>query len=206
MLSARPMLCYPLLPLLKSPSPTPPFLESGLLQVIMKKHPYSIQFLATLLIAGMLATPVVGQTTAQERAANLRQQLADVETKQAELETRRQQLEEDLKPENIEKGLAGIGSTHPEELRDQRRRQLEIEKKGVQTRLDQLATSRTRLETGILQADAAAYHSSASADATGAETVTKQPTNAQPASVEPTAPRPARRRKRNKPRRVRRGD
>jgi len=64
--------------------------------------------------------------------------------------------QEYLKPENIEKGLAGIGSTRPEELREQRRRQLEIEKKSVQTRLDQLATSRNRLETGIVQADAAA--------------------------------------------------
>ncbi|MCA1575348.1 MAG: hypothetical protein LC770_12595 [Acidobacteria bacterium] len=92
--------------------------------------------------------------------------------------------QEYLKPENIEKGLAGIGSTRPEELREQRRRQLEIEKKSVQTRLDQLATSRTRLE-GIVQADAAAYHSSAGANARGTdkETATKQPTNAQPTSV-----------------------
>lgn len=81
------------------------------------------------MIAGLLASPVMTQSTAQERAANLRQQLAEVQAKQTELETRLQQLEEDLKPENIEKGLAGIGSTRPEELREQRRRQLEIEKK-----------------------------------------------------------------------------
>ena len=43
------------------------------------------------------------QTTPQERAASLRQQLAEVQAKQTELETRLQQLEADLKPENIEK-------------------------------------------------------------------------------------------------------
>lgn len=155
------------------------------------------------MIAGLLATPVMAQTTAQERAANLRQQLAEVQAKQTELETRLQQFEEDLKPENIEKGLAGIGSTRPEELREQRRRQLEIEKKSVQTRLDQLATSRTRLETGIVQADSAAYHSSAGANAGGTdkEPATKQPISAYPAPVtSPAVPRRARRGNRNKPR------
>ena len=166
------------------------------------KHSHPIRFLTTLMIAGLPAT-VMTQNPAQERAANLRQQLAEVQTKQTELETRLQQLEEDLKPENIEKGLAGIGSTRPEELREQRRRQLEIEKKSVQTRLDQLATSRTRLETGIVQADAAAYQSSADAHAGGTnkEAATKQPISANPVSViSPTVPRRARRGNKNKPR------
>ena len=160
------------------------------------------------MIAGLLAAPVMMQTTAQERAASLRQQLVEVQAKQAELETRLQQLEEDLKPENIEKRLAGIGSTRPEELREQRRRQLEIERKSVQTRLDQLATSRTRLETGIVQADAAVYHGSAGGNAGGTEkgTPTKQPISAQPASVSsPTVPRRVRRRNKPRPRRTRRG-
>jgi len=167
------------------------------------KHSQSIRFFATLIIVGLLAAPAMMQTTAQERAASLRQQLADVQAKQSEMETRLQQLEEELKPENIEKGLAGIGSTRPEELREQRRRQLEIERKSVQTRLEQLATSRTRLETGIVQADAAAYHSSArpNADAIDKDTATKQPTSAQPPSVSsPTVPRRARRGNKNKPR------
>ena len=167
------------------------------------KHPRSVLALATLMLAAMLAIPAFPQTTAQERAASLRQQLVEVQERQSELQTRLQQLEEDLKPENIEKGLAGVGSTRPEELREQRRRQLEIERKSVQTRLDQLATSRTRLETGILQADAAAYHSSASPNANGPdkEPGTKQPTSAQPASItSPTAPRRARRGTKDKPR------
>ena len=101
------------------------------------------------------------QNSAQERAASLRLQLTDVEAKQSELQTRLQQLEENLKQENIEHSLAGIGSTHPEELREHRRRQLEIERNGVRAQLDLLATSHTRLETAISQAETDAYHQSA---------------------------------------------
>jgi hypothetical protein len=165
------------------------------------KHSHSIRIL-TLLVAGLFAVPVIAQTTAQERADNLRLQLIEVQAKQEELQTRLQQLDEDLKPENIEKGLAGVGSTRPEELREQRRRQLEIERKSVQTHLDQLATSRTRLETGIVQADAAAYHSSAAGPtaATPEKDPTSKPASAESAPVTPpVGPRRARR-NRNKPR------
>ncbi len=112
----------------------------------------------------LVPTPAVAQTqsSAQERAASLRLQLSEVEAKQAELQTRLQELEESLKPENIEHSLAGVGSTHPEDLREQRRRQLEIERNGVRAQLDLLATSHTRLERSLAQADAEAYRQSAS--------------------------------------------
>jgi hypothetical protein len=167
------------------------------------KCPNQIKLFATLMIAGLVTTPVMTQNTAQERAAKLRQQLVELQEKQAELETRRQQLDEDLKPENIEKDLAGIGSTRPEELREQRRRQLEIEKTGVRKQLDKLAASRIRLETGIAQADVAAYHSSAQpkAGATNDETANKQLNSAQPTSASsPTVRRRSPRGTRNKPR------
>lgn len=101
------------------------------------------------------------QTTAQEKAASLRIQLSEVEAKQSELQTRLQKLEENLKSENIEHSLAGVGSTRPEDLREQRRRQLEIERNGVRAQLDLLAVSHSRLETAIAQADAEAYRQSA---------------------------------------------
>jgi len=123
---------------------------------------YTITLLVTFLIA---ATSVTGQETAKERAANLRAQLTQVQTQQEELQIRLRQLEEDMKPENIEKTLAGVGSTHPEDLREQRRRQLEIEKTSVQSRLNILDTSRTRLETRLAQADNDAYHESAGVSA-----------------------------------------
>jgi len=112
-----------------------------------------------LIIGGLLTVPVFAQQSAQQRAANLRAQLAETQARQTELEMRRQQLADDLKPENIERVLAGIGSTHPEELREQRRRQLEIEKKGIESQLETLAASRARLESAIASADVISYQS-----------------------------------------------
>ncbi|HEY8186364.1 MAG TPA: hypothetical protein VIF64_09860 [Pyrinomonadaceae bacterium] len=114
-----------------------------------------------LIDASIFPASSSAQTSAQEKAATLRAQLSEVETKQAELQTRLQKLDEDSKPENIEKSLAGVGSTKPEDLREQRRRQLEIERNGVQNQLNLLATSHTRLEAAIAQADAEAYRQSA---------------------------------------------
>ena len=114
-----------------------------------------------LIFSISLVISTTAQESAQERAANLRAQLIETQAKQAELKLRLEQLEEDLKPENIERSLAGIGSTHPEELREGRRRQLEIQKKGVQSQLEVLAASRTRLEAAIARADANSYQQSA---------------------------------------------
>jgi chromosome segregation ATPase len=123
--------------------------------------------------SGYVAQP---QTGAQEKLASLRLQLSELEAKQSELQTRLQQLDENLKPENIEHSLAGVGSTRPEELREQRRRQLEIERNGVRAQLDLLAASHTRLQSAIARAEADAYRESAapvinaSAEAAGGAT------------------------------------
>lgn len=94
--------------------------------------------------------------SAEQRAEELRGQLRAVIDREAELQTRLQQLEEDLKPENIQRSIALIGTTRPEDLREQRRQQLEKEKTGVSEQLEQLATSRARLETSISSAEAEA--------------------------------------------------
>lgn len=105
---------------------------------------------------------------------NLRSQLNDAQKKEQELQARIKQIDEDMKPENIEKVFALNGSTRPEELREQRRRQLEGEKANVQAQLDNVIQSRARLETAVVTAEAAAYRQSA-----------------QPSSYNPTNPTPA---------------
>jgi chromosome segregation ATPase len=92
---------------------------------------------------------------------NLRSQLSDAQKKEEQLQARIKQIEEDMKPENIEKVFALNGSTRPEELREQRRRQLESEKTNVQAQLDNVIQSRARLETAVATAEAAAYRQSA---------------------------------------------
>ena len=119
-----------------------------------------------LIVVCLLAIPSMAQEST-ERAARLRAQLVEVETKQAELQARLGSLEEDLKSENIEHSLAAIGSTHPEELREARRRQLEIQKKSIQSQLEILAASRNRLEAAIASADAETYRTNAGINAAG---------------------------------------
>ena len=116
---------------------------------------------ATALLVCLFAISALAQPRGQEIAANLRVQLSEVEVRQAEMQARDAQLEEALQPENIERSLAGIGSTHPERLREQRRRQLEIVRATVRLQLDELDRSHARLEAAIAEADALAYWQSA---------------------------------------------
>jgi hypothetical protein len=99
--------------------------------------------------------------SAAQTADALRMQMLEVEAKQAELKASVQQLDDDLKPENIERYFAGVGSTRPEELREQRRRQLTIQKDGVNAQLAILETSHSRLQTAITEAESRAYQDSA---------------------------------------------
>ena len=166
-----------------------------------------MRYLTVLVLAATLAasevafasTPVFPQTqtSAQEKTASLRAQLSEVETKQAGLQTRLQDLDEKLKPENIEKTFAGVGSTRPEDLREQRRRQLEIERNGVQKQLDLLVTSRSRLETAITKAEADAYRQSAQPVTTVIDTssASDSSSGAANASAAPVPQRPRRVRK-----------
>ena len=100
---------------------------------------------------------------AEDRAADLRIKLDDVKARQLELQDQLQDLDEQMDPQNIENSLAGVGSTRPEDLRELRRRQLELQKVGVQNKLKILVESQTRLETAIAEAEADVYRESARA-------------------------------------------
>ncbi len=116
-----------------------------------------------LLFVLVLSVSVSAQepASAAEQVDNLKAQLLEVQGKEDALRTHLQQLDEAIKPENIERSLAGVGSTRPEELREQRRRQLSIERDGVLAQLQTLETGRIRLESAIANAEAQAYHESA---------------------------------------------
>jgi hypothetical protein len=122
-----------------------------------------LRIVLILLVSFLPAWGVLAQDTpsAAESAENLRSQLRDVQSRETELQLRVQQLDWDLKSENIERYFAGVGTTRPEELREQRRRQLQLQKEGVLAQLDQLTTSRLNLEASISTADAQAYQQSA---------------------------------------------
>ena len=92
-------------------------------------------------------------TRAEQRAEQLRSQLIDVQAKIADFEARLEQIEFALRPENIESATAGYGSTHPEQARDARKKQLEGERSRVQAQLKLVESSKTRLEAAVANAD-----------------------------------------------------
>lgn len=126
-----------------------------------------MKFAKTLILLFAVLTPLAAVAGAEDKpdAAQtvdaLRVQLLEAQAKEAELEGRAKQLDEDLKPENIARALAGIGSTKPEGLRETRRRQLTIERDSVRAQLKLVANSRERLETVIKTAEGQAYLQSA---------------------------------------------
>jgi hypothetical protein len=119
-----------------------------------------------LLLAFLLVFAVIGYAqeqppSAAESLEKLQAQLLEVQAKEEALRERAAQLEESIKPENIERSLAGVGSTRPEQLREARRRQLTIERDGVLAQLKLIETSRQRLEKAIAEAQIRAYQQSA---------------------------------------------
>jgi len=89
----------------------------------------------------------------EERAGILRKQLLELIEKETSSRSRLAQIDEDIRPENIERALSGIGTTRTVELRETRRRVLENERKGLESLLNQTTSSRSRLEEDVRQAD-----------------------------------------------------
>ena len=92
-------------------------------------------------------------THAEERAEVLRKQLIELIEKETGYRSRMTQFDEDLRPENIERSMVGIGGTRTAEMRDTRRRVLENDKRGIENLLNVTAQSRIRLEEDVRQAD-----------------------------------------------------
>ena len=83
----------------------------------------------------------------------MRRQLLELIEKETAYRTRMMQLDEDMRPENIDRSLSGIGTTRTSDLRDVRRRQLDNERRGVESLLNQTSASRARLELDVKDAD-----------------------------------------------------
>jgi hypothetical protein len=92
--------------------------------------------------------------SAEQRAELLRKQLVESVEKENSIRTRVIQLEEDMRPENIDRNVnsAAFGTRAPEQ-RDARRRSLENERAGLRNLLSQIEHSRARLEEDVRQAD-----------------------------------------------------
>ena len=91
---------------------------------------------------------------AEDRVGVLRKQLLELIEKDTSYKSRLAQIDEDMRPENVERILSGVGTTRTTELRDTRRRAFEIEKRGLESLVNLTSQSRPRLEEDLRQAEA----------------------------------------------------
>jgi len=126
---------------------------------------YGIGLAITFLLVLGSATGSFSQEskTAAVEAQQLRNELSQMKDREAEIGLRLQELEYELKPENIERYFAGTGSTRPEDLREARRKKLQLEKDRLQQQLNEIGQDRPRLEAAIQNAETRAYYESAMA-------------------------------------------
>ena len=90
---------------------------------------------------------------AEERVGILRKQLIESIEKETAYKSRLAQMDEEIRPENVERALSGVGTTRTAEIREVRRRSLEIEKRGLENLLSLNTQSRGRLEEDVRQAE-----------------------------------------------------
>ena len=73
--------------------------------------------------------------------------------KETTYKSRLAQMDEEVRPENVERSLSGVGTTRTAEMREVRRRSLEIEKRGLESLMTLITQNRARLEEDVRQAD-----------------------------------------------------
>jgi hypothetical protein len=93
-------------------------------------------------------------TKSEQRSDSLRKQLFEMIEKENTIRGRIDQIDNDMRPESIERSMATVGSLRPEELREQRRRSLALEKTNLQTLLAAVQKNRTDLELNLQRSDA----------------------------------------------------
>jgi uncharacterized protein YlxW (UPF0749 family) len=94
----------------------------------------------------------------EQRAETFHAQLLATMEKETTLQARADQLDEQLRTENIDRALAGVGGLHPEDAREALRRRLTNDKRRVQSQLDLLHQDHTRLQASLADSDAAIQH------------------------------------------------
>ena len=125
----------------------------------MRRLIFSALFVLALFSAGWAQD----LSAVELQVERLRAQLREAADKEAHLRERARRLEDDLRPENVERSVASVGTTDARALRERRRQQLERERAALDEQLSSLAASRARLEGAISTAEAEAVRLRAAA-------------------------------------------
>jgi len=129
---------------------------------------------------------------AEQRSAQMRSELRDVQQKKGDLEAHLEDVEYALKPENIERATAGYGTTRPEDVREQRRKQLESERDRVRKQLAEFQASEDRLQQAIATSDAEVDRLQKKLDAADRSDIENAKTRSQAAAPPSPTPTPDR--------------
>lgn len=90
---------------------------------------------------------------AEQRAESLRKQLFDLIERENQINTKITQLENDLRPEVIDRMIAFAGTLRPEELREQKRKNLQAEKTNLENLLTEITNNKANLQENVRKAD-----------------------------------------------------
>ena len=90
----------------------------------------------------------------EDRIRSLQSDLNDIAAKETALNKRLDEIEREQQPDRIQRNMAGVGSTHPEQERDAIMTKLSNEKRQIQSQLETLRATRARIPSLIANADA----------------------------------------------------
>jgi len=92
-------------------------------------------------------------TRAEQRVESLRKQSFEIMEKENGIRGRLAQIEIEIRPEMIERSLQLSGSMKPEEVRDARRKTLIAERTNLQTLMNDIGATRSRLDASLIKAE-----------------------------------------------------
>ena len=90
----------------------------------------------------------------EDRIRTLQSELNDIAAKETALTKRLDEIEKEQNPDRIQRSMAGVGSTHPDEEREAVMRKLSNEKRQIQSQLETVRSSRARIPSLIANAEA----------------------------------------------------
>jgi hypothetical protein len=90
---------------------------------------------------------------AEQRADTLRKQLFEMIEKESTIRTKLDQIENNIRPETIEREISFAGTMRPEELRNMRKKNLEIERTNLTALLAEVQKTKANIDQNVQRAD-----------------------------------------------------
>ncbi|MFL6468945.1 MAG: hypothetical protein ACJ72Z_13385 [Pyrinomonadaceae bacterium] len=90
---------------------------------------------------------------AEQRSESLRRQALEMMERETAIKSKIEQLENDMRPESIDRIYAFVGSMHPDELKAARKKSLEAERTNQQNLLTEVQKTRATLDLNVQKAD-----------------------------------------------------